>query len=476
MNTPARVVIVGAGPAGVRAAQTLVAAGLRPLVLDENARCGGQIYRQPPADAGFERTARERYGFEARQAGALHAAMAAVLPHIDYRPDTLAWACEAGELHTVGARGAERLPFTHLIVASGATDRVLPVPGWTLPGVYTLGAAQVALKAQGCAIGRRVAFAGSGPLLYLVAYQYARAGARVIAVLDSNSLRQQAAAVPWLLRQPTLLAKGLYYMGWLRAHGVAVMHDAVLRGIEGMHSVETLRWVPRSRLGDGAAVRTLSCDALGLSFGLRPETQLADLAGCQFAFDETSRTWLPLRDTEGRSSVPGVYLAGDGAGIAGADAAERGGRRAALALLADLGMRPLGAPTRAALARAQSRSMAFRYGIERAFAVDPGMASHWPDEMPVCRCEEICAGTLRRCIREDGVGELNRLKAMTRVGMGRCQGRMCAEAAARLLAHESGADLAAVGRLRAQAPLKPIALSALLDGSLAVATQGPHDE
>jgi pyruvate/2-oxoglutarate dehydrogenase complex dihydrolipoamide dehydrogenase (E3) component len=79
-----------------------------------------------------------------------------------------------------------RLEFSRVIVATGATDRILPVPGWTLPGVYSLGAAQIALKFQGCAIGERVVFAGSGPLLYLVAYQYAKAGAKVVAVLDSS--------------------------------------------------------------------------------------------------------------------------------------------------------------------------------------------------------------------------------------------------------------------------------------------------
>ncbi|MBW8835539.1 MAG: FAD-dependent oxidoreductase, partial [Burkholderia sp.] len=160
MNDARRVVIVGAGPAGVRAAETLVAAGVRPIVIDENARWGGQIYRQPPANGGFERSKKTLYGFEAHKADALHTTMAALLPHIDYRPDTLAWACEAGRLDTLAAGREVSVPFSHLIIASGATDRVLPLPGWTLPGVYTLGAAQVALKAQGCVIGRRVVLAG----------------------------------------------------------------------------------------------------------------------------------------------------------------------------------------------------------------------------------------------------------------------------------------------------------------------------
>ncbi|MBN9116421.1 MAG: NAD(P)/FAD-dependent oxidoreductase, partial [Pandoraea sp.] len=210
----AEIVIVGAGPAGIRAAQTLVAAGQRPVVLDENMRWGGQIYRQPPAGAGFTRTKQALYGFEAAKADAIHGVMAALLLQVDYRPATLVWACDPARLHTIHDGREKPVPFTHLIIASGATDRVLPLPGWTLPGVYTLGGAQVALKAQGCAIGEQVVFAGTGPLLYLVAYQYAKAGANVAAVLDTSAFAGQVKATPRLLNQPATLAKGLYYVGW----------------------------------------------------------------------------------------------------------------------------------------------------------------------------------------------------------------------------------------------------------------------
>ncbi|MEZ0603560.1 FAD-dependent oxidoreductase [Paraburkholderia sp. IW21] len=459
MSNDRRVVIVGAGPAGVRAAETLVAAGVRPIVLDENARWGGQIYRQPPADGGFKRSKKALYGFEAHKADALHTTMAALLPHLDYRPDTLAWACEPGRLATLHAGREIGVPFSHLIIASGATDRVLPVPGWTLPGVYTLGAAQVALKSQGCAIGQRVVLAGTGPLLYLVAYQYVKAGAQVVAVLDTSPLSQQIAAAPKLARVPSTFAKGLYYVGWLKLRGVRIERNVALIGIRGEHSVKAIEW--RSSV-DGSKAETIACDAVGISFGLKPETQLADLAGCRFRFDAHNRCWLPELDGAGRSSVRGIYLAGDGAGIAGADAAELAGRRAALALLDDLGIahpRGVGMRDAASLDRSLQRIAVFREGIEAAFAPPAKCAAQWPDDMTVCRCEEIDAGTLRRCIRGGEANEINRLKALTRVGMGRCQGRMCGEAALTLLAEETGKPLEAVGRLRSQPPVKPIPLS-----------------
>ncbi|MCX4142943.1 NAD(P)/FAD-dependent oxidoreductase [Paraburkholderia sp. SEWSISQ10-3 4] len=459
MSNEHRVVIVGAGPAGVRAAETLVAAGVKPIVLDENARWGGQIYRQPPESGAFQRSKKALYGFEAHKADALHTTMASLLPHLDYRPDTLAWACAPGRLDTLHAGREISVPFSHLIIASGATDRVLPVPGWTLPGVYTLGAAQVALKAQGCAIGQRVVLAGTGPLLYLVAYQYVKAGAQVVAVLDTSPLSQQIAAAPKLAWQPATFAKGLYYVGWLKMHGVRIERDVNLIGIRGDQGVSAIEW--RSSTV-GSKTETLACDAVGISFGLKPETQLADLAGCRFRFDTHNRCWLPELDPAGRSTVRGIYLAGDGAGIAGADAAELAGRRTALALLDDLGIaHPRGPGMRdaAALDRSLQRIAVFRQGIEAAFAPPAKCAAQWPDDMTVCRCEEIDAGTLRRCIRGGEANEINRLKALTRVGMGRCQGRMCGEAALTLLAEETCKPLEDVGRLRSQPPVKPIPLS-----------------
>ncbi|MBR8312990.1 FAD-dependent oxidoreductase [Burkholderia dolosa] len=464
MNDALQPVIVGAGPAGVRAAEALVDAGLRPVVIDENARWGGQIYRQPPAGDGFVRGKRALYGFEAAKADAVHRTMAALLPHVDYRPNTLAWACGAGRVDTLQDGREVTVPYSHLIVASGATDRMLPLPGWTRAGVYTLGGAQVALKAQGCAIGRRVVFAGTGPLLYLVAYQYAKAGVQVLAVLDTSPLRRQAAATPALLRMPATFAKGLYYIGWLRARGVAIETGVVLERVLGDRHVTGLAW---RAAGSDAHARMLDCDALGIGFGLRSETQLADLAGCRFRFDPINRAWLPERDAAGCTSVRGVYVAGDGAGIAGADAAEASGRRAALALLDDAGVvspPPAGKPDARSLERTLARIGAFRAGLEAAFAPPAELAAQCADDTIVCRCEEIDAGTLRRCIRGGQAAEINRLKALTRVGMGRCQGRMCGDAAALVLAAETGRSPADVGRLRAQPPVKPFPIAAALAG------------
>lgn len=448
-----RPVIVGAGPAGVRAAQTLVAHGLRPTVIDEASRAGGQIYRRPPAGLA-QRTARTLYGFESKRADGVHAAFDALQGRIDHHPDSLVWNAQDHGLDVMHnpTRSNRRVPYSHLIVATGATDRVLPVPGWTLPGVYTLGGAQVALKFQGCAIGQRVVFMGTGPLLYLVAYQYAKAGVKVAAVLDTARLADQLAATPAMLTQPAVFAKGVYYVGWLRAHGVP-LHGGVrplrVLGDDAQGRVTGVAWQ------DGGQERTLDCDAVGFGYALRSETQLADLLGCRFDYAPLHRAHLPVHDAAGRASVDGVYLAGDGAGIMGADAAEWAGERAALALLADNGV-AVDTARATELERKLDRITGFRHGLERAFPVPGDWAAHAPDDLVVCRCENVTAGTLRQTVASAGATELNRLKALSRVGMGRCQGRMCGVAAAEILAHATQQSLQQVGRLRGQAPIKPI--------------------
>lgn len=440
------VVIVGAGPAGIRAAQTLAAHGLRPCLVDEAPQGGGQVYRRAPGN--FQRPASQLYGFEARKAGAVHQALDALRAQIDYRPDTLVWNAEDGHLHTLSQQRVGTIQYDHLLIATGATDRILPVPGWTLPGVYSLGAAQIALKAQGCAIGERVVFAGSGPLLYLVAYQYAKAGARVLAVLDSSPFGAQVAALPRLLLQPATLAKGLYYRAWLTAHGIAVHQGATLIEVVGEQKVEAVTW---QRAGSRYS---MACDGLAFAHALRSETQLADLLGCQFTWSPLNRAWLPSRDRAGRSSVPSVYLAGDGAGIMGADAAEMAGERAALALLEDMGI-TIDSERGPQLERQLARIQGFRVGLEAAFPFPEQWASQAPDDLMLCRCEEISVGEVRQVVAQ-GHTDINRVKAHCRVGMGRCQGRMCGSAAVEIIAQAAMCSPQQVGRLRAQAPIKPL--------------------
>lgn len=447
------IAIVGAGPAGVRAAQALVEAGVRPVLIDEAQRSGGQIYRR--SNAQTTRSYEALYGTEATRAEALHRCFDALRDQIDYRPHTLVWNITPGMLHLLEGTRYRRCPFDLLLICSGATDRLMPVPGWQLPGTYSLGGAQIALKAQGCVIGQRVAFMGSGPLLYLAAAQYVKAGADVAAVLDTSTAWQRLRALPQLLALPAALRKGWALLRTLKHAGVPVLRGIIPIAIEG-HAQTGVSGVSVEL--PGAGTLSVACDAVALGYHLRPETQLADLAGCAFQFDRASGQWLPQLDRDGRSSVAGVYLAGDGARVRGADAAECAGQLAALAMLQDMKMAVSGREQEN-LRRAVSRYERFAAGIRRAFPWPAQLARKLPDSAVVCRCENITAGALRRVVCEMGATEANRAKAFSRVGMGRCQGRYCAHAGAEVIAAAAGVPLVAVGRLRGQAPVKPLPMA-----------------
>ena len=448
-----RVIIVGAGPAGVRAAATLVAAGITPTLVEEGRRDGGQIYRRQPE--GFVRPYDRLYGSEAAKAAALHRTFEGLAGLIAYRPETLAWNLAEGALHVVSAGVAEALPFDALIVCSGATDRLMPVDGWNLPGTYSLGAAQIALKSQACAIGRRVVFLGTGPLLYLVASQYHKAGAQVAAVLDTAPAWLRLRALPQLLARPWVLARGLMLVAGLKRAGIPVETGVRPVAIVGTPDADVGGVTVEDARGRR---RSYACDAVALGYHLRPETQLADLARCAFSFDPDSRQWLPEIDPDGRSSVRGVYLAGDGARVLGADGAEAAGELAALAALRDLGQ-AVAEPRMARLRQICARMDRFRRGLAAAFPWPAGQAASLTDDTIVCRCEAVTVGTLRGVARDMGAIELNRGKAFSRVGMGRCQGRYCGHAAAEIIAAASGLPIEAVGRLRGQAPVKPLPIA-----------------
>ncbi|HYF86577.1 FAD/NAD(P)-binding oxidoreductase [Azospirillum sp.] len=446
------VVIVGAGPAGIRAAETLAAAGLCPMVIDEGARAGGQIYRRPPD--GFTRPPATLYGSQADKAVALHAAFDALVAagRIVHLPRHSVVALADGTLHAVSDGGSRRIGYDRLILATGATDRLAPLPGWQAPGVYSLGAMQIALKAQGVAMGRRIVLAGSGPLLTLLATQLLKAGAQIAAVLDTAGMRGQIAAFPDLAVRPSFALQGLA----MRARLGRLYHAGI--GLEGIEATDTgvtaVRWTDA-----GGRSRRTACDAVGLGWHLKAETQLADLAGCRFDYDETWAQWLPRADRMGRAGE-GVYLAGDGLRLLGADGAEVAGRLAAAACLSDL---RLPEPDVAADLKRLDRLERFARGIARAFPWPADQVRALPDDTVLCRCEGITAGAVRETASYGGA-EANRVKSLGRAGMGRCQGRYCQLAAADLIAATGGlAHAGEVGRLRAQAPVRPAPIRALLE-------------
>ncbi|OCJ66341.1 FAD/NAD(P)-binding oxidoreductase [Agrobacterium tumefaciens] len=444
MESREKVVIVGAGPAGMRAAATLVSAGIRPVIIDEGLKSGGQIYRRPP-DC-FRRPPKKLYGSEVHKAVALHSMFDELVAsgQMDYHPQCSVLAVSQKVLHVLTPAGRREFSYDRLILAIGAMDRLAPIPGWQLPGVFGLGAAQIALKAQGVALGREIVLAGSGPLLTLVATQLLAAGANIRAVLDTSSLRTQFSGLFEMLARPRLVLRGLFYRATLgRLYHAGVRLENIVGGEDGPTGIH---W--KDINGDA---QYTACDMVALGWHLRSETQLAGLAGCNFDYDHDWAQWLPRADQMGRAGN-GLYLAGDGLKILGADGAEIAGRLAAAGCLTDMG---LDAPDTASDLRLMTRYVRFARGIARAFPWPREMVQALPDHTIVCRCEGVTAGSLRASVSYGG-SEANRAKSLSRVGMGRCQGRYCQIAGAELIAGQAGIAACDVGRLREQGPVRPL--------------------
>jgi NAD(P)H-nitrite reductase large subunit len=296
-------------------------------------------------------------------------------------------------------------------------------------------------------------FCGSSPLLFLAAVQYARFGAAVT-VLDTTPLGAKISAVPGLAASaPRQLAKGIGLMAALRRRGRPMHLGVTLLGFEGEGGVTGVRW--RDARG---VERVTACDAVAYGHGLRPESQLAEIAGAALRFDRLRRFHAPEADALGRCGN-GLYVAGDGAAIGGAEAAEVSGRLAAMALLADRGE----SVEFGALPERLARLRRFQDGLARAFAWPHAQVAALADGVTVCRCEQITAGEVRAVLAPRlGAAEVNRMKAATRCGMGRCQGRYCGHAAAEITAAALGRADAPLDRLRAQPPVKPLPIASAL--------------
>ena len=448
-----RIVIVGAGPAGMEAALKLVKSGLHPIVIDAGARSGGQIYRRPPVT--HRRSYRAIYGADAAKARHLHDAFDAICDTIDYRPNTQVWAVHAGELFLDGPEGRATVAYDKLILCTGATDRVFPIPGWEASGCYSLGGAQIALKSQSVTLGDPIGFVGAGPLLWLVAWQHLQFGAEVAGVWCTATRRDLLRALPWLTLRPRLALRGVCQILALWRAGVSVRFDAhpvaVTSSDDG--SITGLRW------SNGREISETPLRALALGWHLRSETQLSQLLGVPSVPGEHRL----LIDRVGRSQVQGIYLAGDGAEILGADAAQIGGRMAATAVLADLGHRQTWRDQLKAISERANhlRMRGFAKGLTLAFPSPSAKhLSSLPESTTVCRCEKVTLAQVGDAAENWKCQDIDRIKALTRAGMGRCQGRYCGATLVAIVAAKTGRAQSEFKEHRAQAPIYPLSFQA----------------
>ncbi|PWS36477.1 FAD-dependent oxidoreductase [Falsiroseomonas bella] len=438
------VLVVGAGPAGLSAAIAAAEAGCSVVLLDERDAAGGQYLK--PLAASHAHAAPDR---QFRQAAALRARAEAA--GVVFQHGATVWGAfapdELGVL--VGGRNMVARP-RRLVLAPGAHERPVPIPGWTLPGVMTTGALQTLARANRVSPGRRVVVAGNGPLNLQLACELVEGGVEVAAVLEAApkpGFRAWREAVTLAARAPDLAWDGVRYLAVLRRAGVKVIWGAMPERVEPATDGLTLH----AEAPGGP--RAVTAQAVALNLGFQPETGLARALGCAHRFTDSGLGRLEtITGPDGRTSLAQVLAIGDGAQIGGARIALARGRLAGLAAARDLGRAvPDDAASRTALARAE----AFQAALWRLFEVPGFDASRLADDTVVCRCEEVSAGALRAAMAQ-GACSLGSLKKATRAGMGRCQGRMCAATVARIAGAGTEPDWAAP-----RAPVKPIPALAL---------------
>ncbi|WP_351231046.1 FAD-dependent oxidoreductase [Streptomyces sp. NPDC002133] len=455
---PCELAVVGAGPAGLAAAVTAAALGLRVTLLDAGERPGGQFYRHPAPGLRAARPEALHHQWQAfaRLERGLRAHMAS--GRIRQLPAHHVWtvlpeeAPQTGEpggtpcrrLHAVAGHGGDESAVTvrarTVLIATGAYERQLPFPGWTLPGVVGAGGAQAMLKSGLVLPGKRIVVAGSGPLLLAVAGSLAAAGAAVPAVVEAAAYPAYARHLPALVRNPAKLAEGAVHGGVLFRHGVRLLTRHAVTEAHGSDRVEavTVTRLDRDWLPVSGSARRIPCDALAVGHGLVPQLELATGLGCATRRSADGTAVLDL-DDEQRTSVPGVWSAGETGGIGGAELALAEGELAALSVARALHGTPR--PRRAAVLRARrDRLRAFAEVMAAVHRPGPGWTAWLDDTTQVCRCEEVPAGLIREAAGQLGAHDARTVKLLTRAGMGWCQGRMCGPAVACLAGEEPAPD------------------------------------
>ncbi|MFD8212311.1 NAD(P)/FAD-dependent oxidoreductase [Streptomyces sp. NPDC059697] len=428
--------VIGAGPAGLAASLAAAAHGVRVTLIDSAAGAGGQFYRRPPAGLGARRPQALHHQWRTwrRLEDALTARVeAGTIRHLaDHHVWCVVPAGPVGFVVHALLGPLQEEPVTvradAVLLATGGYEKVLPFPGWTLPGVVTAGGAQAMLKGGLVVPGQRAVVAGTGPLLLPVATGLAAAGVEVAALVESADPKALLRRPVTLAAQPGKVAEGVRYGAQLLRHHVKLLprHTVVAaHGADRLDAVSVAALDTHGRVRPGTE-RRVPCDTLAVGHGMLAHIDLAESLGCRIdglnvAVDEEQRT-----------DVPGVWAAGETTGIGGAALSLAEGHIAGRSASARLTRTRPDPRAWARAAKSRRRAREFFAALDTVYVPPAHWTEQATDDTVVCRCEEVTAGAVRNAVDELGAGDVRTVKLLTRAGMGWCQGRMCEPAVAGL--------------------------------------------
>jgi NADPH-dependent 2,4-dienoyl-CoA reductase/sulfur reductase-like enzyme len=424
---------------------------LEVMVVDEQPEPGGQIWRSVGKGTQHDDILGSSYT-EGRPVTETFRFCGAT-----YRPRTQLWRIEPGFRAFVSQDGkAQILDAKTVILATGAQERPVPFPGWTLPGVLTVGAAQILLKTAGQIPTGKIWVAGSGPLSLLYLVQFLHAGGKVCGYLDTTPTGQWRNAIRHLaggLRASRDLMTGLGWQAALRKSKTPIIGGVVDIEALGDDRVRALRY----RTKEGKA-ETVEAHTVLVHEGVVPGVHAALSLDCAMGWNPGQDCFAPVVDDWGESSHSNLFIAGDGAAIAGVKAAQLQGELAALRAAVKLGRTSEEVASVAArsIRRRLNRALALRPFLDALYKPRPQVFAP-ADHTVVCRCEEVTAAEIRAAAKIGQPGP-NQIKAATRAGMGPCQGRQCGYTVTRLLSTVENRPPSEVGFFHVRPPLKPVTI------------------
>lgn len=443
--------VIGAGPAGLSAACAAQECGLDVILVDEQAAPGGQLFRN------IEYPMAQRLFDDKELVGGLNLVKRFQELEIHYVPKATLWGLEKGRARCTVNGKPVCLKASNILLASGAMERPVPFPGWTLPGVMGAGGADIVLRSGGLPVENAqgsVVLAGNGPLLFLLAGHLLDAGVNISAWLDTGNWSHRLLSGALM---PGAFADFPYLMKGMKMALRAFKHIRVIPGVNsirvlGEKRIEAVSFLARGQKEELPAAAFLRHE------GVIPRTHILASLQARHHWDRVQRYWYPDVTECGGTSLPGIFQAGDGAYVHGGDASMLKGTLAGVEIARKMGIISNGeAAWRTRKERLRLRAMRVgRAYLRHVFAPNPNIFSV-PDDTIICRCECVTAGDIRQAVRV-GYNEVNEVKRFTRCGMGQCQGRMCGGALAEIVAAESGKSVPQVGRLNIRQPFRPVAL------------------